>query len=87
MQEMASDTIPKRWRDSTGIFDGEFIAEPSGSTLQEWLEEMYFDGERKEDLTKEDIVKLGQIIRRLLRFEPSSRASVKDILDDPWFGQ
>jgi hypothetical protein len=86
IQEMVSDTIPERWRDSTDIFDGEFTAEPSRSTLQEWLEEMYFDGERKEDLTKEDIVKLGQIIGKLLRFEPS-RASVRDILNDPWFGQ
>lgn len=46
---------------------------------------MYFDGERKENLSREDIVKLGRIIGRLLWFEPSSRASAREILKDPWF--
>ena len=64
---------------------GGIVAESSGPGLQEWLEEMYFDGDRKEDLTKKDIVKLGQIIQKLLHFEPSDRASVREILNDPWF--
>ena len=65
--------------------DGGVVAESSGPGLQEWLEKMYFDGERKEDLTNQDITKLGQIIRKLLHFEPSARASAREILDDPWF--
>lgn len=60
-------------------------AESSGPRLQEWLEDMYFDGERREDLTGEDIAMLGQIIGKLLRFEPSARASAGEILSDPWF--
>lgn len=83
MQEMASDTVPVRWRDSPEYLDSEV----SGYTLQQWLDESYFDGERKEDLTRDDIVKLGQIIGRLLRFEPSSRASAREILNDDWFRQ
>ncbi|OCL14021.1 hypothetical protein AOQ84DRAFT_394724 [Glonium stellatum] len=59
--------------------------EKSGNTLQEWLEEIYFDGERNKDLTREDILKVGELVRRMLRFEPSMRASARDILQDPWF--
>ena len=59
--------------------------ESSGPRLQEWLEEVYFDGEKKKDMTMEYIIKLGQIIQKLLRFEPSARASVKELLNDPWF--
>jgi serine/threonine-protein kinase SRPK3 len=54
------------------------------NTLQEWLEETYFDGVRKEDFTREDIVKVSALVRRLLRFEPSTRASAQEVLHDPW---
>lgn len=64
---------------------GNDVAESPGPALQEWLEEMYFDGERKADLTREDIVELGRVVQRLLRIEPSARASVRDILNDSWF--
>jgi serine/threonine-protein kinase SRPK3 len=53
--------------------------------LQEWLEETYFDGVREETLSRADIVKVGALIHRLLRFEPSTRASAQEILQDPWF--
>ncbi|KAJ9362140.1 hypothetical protein DTO027B9_571 [Paecilomyces variotii] len=85
MREMASDALPERWRDAWKTMDDKAITEESGPSLKEWLEDMYFDGERKEDLTKEDIAKLAQIIGKLLRFEPSTRASAREILDDPWF--
>lgn len=65
--------------------DDKSAAETPGPTLQEWLEDMYFDGERHEDLTKEDIVRLGQIIGKLLRSESSTRVSAREILNDPWF--
>ncbi|PYI06038.1 serine protein kinase [Aspergillus sclerotiicarbonarius CBS 121057] len=85
MQEMASDTLPTRWHGKWKKMDNGRTAETPGPALQEWLEEMYFDGERKEDLTREDVSKLGRILGRLLRFEPYSRASAREILDDPWF--
>jgi hypothetical protein len=62
-------------------------AESTGPNLQEWLEEVYFDGPQSPGLTREDIARLGQIIGTLLQVEPSARASAKQVLDDPWFNQ
>lgn len=39
--------------------DDRITTEIPSFALQKWLEELYFDGERNADLTKEDIVKLG----------------------------
>ncbi|KAJ5237410.1 hypothetical protein N7489_007501 [Penicillium chrysogenum] len=89
MQEMASDDLPKRWQNIWDTMDkGEDVtAGSSEPNLQEWLEEVYFDGRRTPDLTREDITRLGEIIGSLLYFEPSARASARQILDDPWFSQ
>lgn len=89
MQEMASDNLPKRWQKKwdTMIKGDVLAAESSQPNLQEWLEEVYFDGRRTSDLTREDIMRLGKIIGRLLCFEPSARASARHILDDPWFNE
>lgn len=88
MQEMASDDLPKRWQKIWDTMDkGDVTAESPGPNLHEWLEEVYFDGRRTPDLTREDITKLGEIIGRLLCFEPSARASARQILDDPWFNE
>ncbi|CEL03982.1 hypothetical protein ASPCAL05116 [Aspergillus calidoustus] len=86
MREMATDDLPKRWQKMADmICEGEKLdAEDPAPNLQEWLEEVYFDGSRTHDLSSEDIVSLGHIISRLLCFEPSARASAKDILKDPW---
>ncbi|KAH8708479.1 kinase-like domain-containing protein [Phaeosphaeriaceae sp. PMI808] len=46
-------------------------------------EEMYFDGERSEDLSHGDILRVGALIRRMLLFEPSARPSPREILQDP----
>jgi hypothetical protein len=56
------------------MMSGEVVAENSKTRLQKWLEEMYFDGGRKADLTGQDIARLGHIIQKLLCFEPSARA-------------
>ena len=85
MLEMASDELPERWQQIWRVMDSASPGEKSGYTLQEWLEEMYFDGERNEDLTREDILKVGELVRRMLRFEPSLRASAREILQDSWF--
>ena len=85
MLEMASDGLPERWQPIWCAMDGASPGESSGDTLQGWLEETYFDGERKEDLTREDIVKVGELVSRMLRFEPSSRASAAEIVRDAWF--
>ena len=85
MLEMASDELPERWQQTWRAMDSASPGEKSDYTLQEWLEEMYFDGERNEDLTRKDILKVGDLVRRMLRFEPSARASAREILQDSWF--
>ncbi|GCB17428.1 serine/threonine-protein kinase ATG1a [Aspergillus awamori] len=85
MQEITNEALPQRWVPLWESMRGDDATADNGPNLQEWLEEMYFDGERKEELTRDDIMELGRIIRELLRFEPAARASVKEILNDPWF--
>jgi hypothetical protein len=80
MREIVTDELPERWQEPWKAMANTIDVASSGTTLQAWLEEMYFDGERREDLTREDIVKLGQIIERLLRFEPSRRVPAREIL-------
>ncbi|KAJ5413494.1 hypothetical protein N7465_005799 [Penicillium sp. CMV-2018d] len=89
MQEMASDDLPERWHGIWETMKGDHDEPPSSTVpnLQEWLEELYFDSPHSPDLTKEDIARLGQIIRSLLLFEPSARASAKQVLDDSWFDE
>ena len=86
MLETASDELPERWQQKWRTMGNTWTGEKIENNLQEWLEETYFDGVRNEDLTREDIKKIGVLVRRLLRFEPSARASAQDILQDPWFG-
>lgn len=54
-------------------------------SLQQWLEETYFDSDKATDLTHEDITKLGDLLNRLLRFCPFERSPAADILMDKWF--
>ena len=82
MREIASDDLPKRWQEYMGYDEqrGRYDHGKPGPNLQEWLEEVYFDGPQSPDLTREDIVRLGEIIGRLLYFEPSARASARQVL-------
>lgn len=82
---MANDELPERWQQKWRAMDSAAPGERSGYTLQEWLEEIYFDGERNHDLTREDILNVGRLVRSLLQFEPSNRASAEEILQDSWF--
>lgn len=66
---------------------GTIATENTGLNLQEWLEEVYFDDQPSPDLTREDIVRLGHVVGRLLHFEPSARASARQVLNDPWFNE
>ncbi|KAF9893864.1 hypothetical protein FE257_010034 [Aspergillus nanangensis] len=89
MREMASDDLPKKWE---GMWNSmnigtDMITEETGPNLKDWLEEVYFDGMQSADLTREDIARLGNIIGRLLCFEPSARTSARQVLDDPWFNE
>lgn len=85
MLEKANDELPERWQQTWRTMDSASPGEKSGHTLQGWLEEMYFDGERNNDLTQKDILKVGKLVRSMLQFEPSKRASAKEMLQDFWF--
>ncbi|KAI0586197.1 Protein kinase [Pyrenophora tritici-repentis] len=84
MLENNSDELPERWQQKWRTMDSEWTVRKVENKFQKWLEECYFDGYRKEDLTREDIVKVGVLVRRLLRLEPSMRASVEEVQRDPW---
>lgn len=89
MHEMASDNLPERWHAIWETMKGDDDEPPdtTAPNLQQWLEELYFDSPQSPDLTREDVARLGQIIGSLLLFEPSARASAKQVLDDPWFDE
>lgn len=89
MREMASDDLPERWQRiwETMNVGGGGTTGNTGPSLQEWLEEVYFEDQENPDLTGEDITRLGQIIGKLLRFEPATRAPARQVLDDPWFNE
>ena len=89
MQECLGEQIPERWRPAWRAMK-EASSKPIGAEpltpLEPWLEEVYdFDGKRQPDFAPADITKIGELVRRLLRFEPAERASAREILQDLWF--
>ncbi|KAI1744986.1 kinase-like domain-containing protein [Xylaria scruposa] len=86
MIQFSTDELPDRWEVKWQNMKKKLSHDDQGPcTLQEWLEEIYFDPERRCELTKQDIAKIGDLVRRLLRFEPYLRSTAKDIANDPWF--
>lgn len=85
MIEFAADDLPNRWQEKWQAMGKSPSSQDSACTLQEWLEEVYFDEDKRSEFTKRDIAKLGELIGQLLVFEPISRAAARQILDDPWF--
>ena len=53
--------------------------------LHSWLEEVYFDSNKKPEFTKNDIKRAAELIARLMRFEPLLRATPNEILAESWF--
>ena len=86
MLESASDTLPERWHQKWQDMDNTSTDGKTESDLQQWLEQTYSDSQRDEDLSREEIAKVGALVSRLLHFEPSTRASARQILQDLWFG-
>ncbi|KAI0102125.1 kinase-like domain-containing protein [Nemania sp. FL0031] len=89
MIEFSTDDLPGRWVTKWKTMQekqAQYDAEESPRTLQEWLEEVYFDMDRACELTKRDLEKIGELVGLLLRWEPTQRSSAKDIANDPWFG-
>jgi len=72
MCEMASDDLPERWQHTVDGMNVGSNDEDTGLNLQKWLEELYSDGSDSPDLTRDDLLRVGLIIGKLLYFEPSS---------------
>jgi len=83
----AEEEFPERWRSRWVAMTENAKIETGQTPLQEWLEEVYFEPPSGAELefSSKDIEDLGRIIRSLLRLEPARRASIEDILRDPWF--
>jgi serine/threonine-protein kinase SRPK3 len=87
MLETVNEDLPERWREKWRVMNTDPPDEEPGICLQDWLKEMYFDGERKEEYSREEIVRVGKIIGSMLRLEPSMRAEARDVLKDSWFDE
>ncbi|KAI0809938.1 kinase-like protein [Xylaria sp. FL0064] len=74
----SSDALPGRWQEKWQTLK---------ESLPDALEEVYFCPEKRCEFTQQDVAKIGELVRRLLRFEPSLRSPAKDIANDQWFGQ
>lgn len=88
MLDSLRNDLPERWQERWRQMQGSaaiVVELGQNPTLQEWLEEVYFDGEKDQSLSREDIKAAGDLIRRLLHFEPSKRISSREALDHPWF--
>lgn len=87
MMEFCGDELPDRWReklDAVGVGRTGSISN-APCTLLDWLEDIYFDDNKMSEFTRQDIARVCELVTRMLKFEPSSRASAKEIISDLWF--
>ncbi|THY81555.1 kinase-like protein [Aureobasidium pullulans] len=54
-------------------------------TLSQWLDLLYFDGNESPDFTRQELAQFGRLVGKLLRWYPSDRPSVTEVLSDEWF--
>jgi serine/threonine-protein kinase SRPK3 len=90
MIESVNDDLPERWRPQWQKMQTalEILPEDYTSyTLQEWLNETYFSVDKKADFTRESMLKFGELVTSMMRFEPSMRASAQKVLQDHWFDE
>ncbi|RBR16009.1 hypothetical protein FVER53590_11132 [Fusarium verticillioides] len=85
MIELIDDELPPRWRAKWQAMQGTPTPPDDGMSLHSWLEEVYFDTDKTAEFTKNDLKRAAELIARLMRFEPSLRASPSEILAESWF--
>lgn len=81
----AINGLPSGWQVRWQAMEEDLSPDDDGHTLEEWLQEVYFDNDKHADFTKNDIANVGKLIARMLKFEPSLRTAASDALADPWF--
>ncbi|KAM0377548.1 hypothetical protein ACHAPY_006716 [Fusarium culmorum] len=89
MLQEIPDELPIRWQAKWQVMHEELAQdramwpEYEGDeifTLQEWLDECYCFHDMKDGFTKEELASLAEAIGRMLRFEPSLRATASEML-------
>ncbi|KAL9638914.1 MAG: hypothetical protein Q9164_001255 [Protoblastenia rupestris] len=54
-------------------------------TLRNWLRETYFDEGKTSYFSETDIDRAGTMLQSLLRYRPSDRPRLSELLDHSWF--
>ncbi|EWZ96953.1 CMGC/SRPK protein kinase [Fusarium oxysporum f. sp. lycopersici MN25] len=85
MIELIDDELPSRWQVKWQETKREASQEKDDWTLQSWMEEVYFDDDKPPEFTRREIRVVAKLIARLMRFEPSTRATPSELLADSWF--
>ncbi|KAK8238670.1 kinase-like protein, partial [Phyllosticta capitalensis] len=88
LDHLVPQEIPERWRGQLGGL--ERAAESSGELdVRNSLKQLYFncpfDFQGAERFSRKDIIKVGELVSRMLRLEPAERATAAEILEDPWW--
>ncbi|KAF2151295.1 kinase-like protein [Myriangium duriaei CBS 260.36] len=76
--------LPERWSIKTK--DMNIILDDEASSLQDWLEEVYLgDSERLTPHDMHEMKSLGDLLRRLMQYEPRDRQSAREAAENHWF--
>ncbi|KAH7311452.1 kinase-like domain-containing protein [Stachybotrys elegans] len=85
MLEFDRDGVPMRWQRKWQEMQAKIRPQDPMYTLQQWLEEVYFENDRETGFTADEIRQLGELVSSMLKIEPSRRATARQVLDSPWF--
>ena len=85
MIELIDDELPSRWQVKWKEMEGEGLQQQDAWKLQSWMEEVYFDDNKHLEFTRDELRAIAKLIARLMRFEPSTRATPSELLADSWF--
>ncbi|KAJ4253317.1 hypothetical protein NW762_010472 [Fusarium torreyae] len=87
MMDFATDDLPLRWRAKWEEMREGLPEEDDSIELEEWLSEVYSDSEKEDEFTSQDMTTATRLIGRMLKFEPSFRATPSEILEDIWWSK
>jgi len=85
MIELTSDELPLRWQAKWHAMQEDMPQNDGGFTLQKWLEETYFGNNKQAEFMTEEITRLAEVIARMLKLEPSLRATPSEVLAQAFF--
>lgn len=79
--------VPEKWRAEANTIIGNCKDDIDGGSLTDWLCEVYFNSERRLDFTEENIRRLGDLLTKMMCYQPEQRLSTQDILSHEWFAK